>query len=134
MALKFENEITVIVECEYDELSTILKGNGFEITNELQLIDTYLFNEEYDIYNMSNADILRNYVLVRVPSNNVPQITYKYKEITADGSILRQGKANCDVKDEKEALNLMECLGYNKGFVIDNIIKFYPNIKEVIEK
>lgn len=125
MALKFENEITVIVTCDYDELTRILKTNGYSVTNELKLVDTYMFNSNQDIYHMSNSDILKNYVLVRVPSNNTPQITYKYKEINEDGSIKRQGKANCDVKDENQALNLLECLGYQKGFIIDNDIKFY---------
>ena len=125
MALKYENEITVIVNCEYEELSNILRAQGFNITNELRLVDTYLFDGNQDIYNTPNAEILRNYVLVRVPSNNTPQITYKYKEINEDGSILKQGKANCDVKDEKQAINLLECLGYKKCFVIDNDIKFY---------
>lgn len=125
MALKYENEITVVVTCDYDELTRVLVSNGYSVTNELRLVDTYMFEKSQDIYNMANADILRNYVLVRVPSNNTPQITYKYKEINPDGSISRQGKANCDVRDEQQAISLLECLGYEKSFVIDNIIKFY---------
>ena len=123
--MKYENEITVKINCNYEELTQLLKEKGFEITNEVRLIDTYFIKQDIDVAHTSNEELMSNYLIVREPHNNHPQITYKYKEFNTDGSIKKQGKINCDVYDKEKAMELLTCIGYKKLFVIDNDIKFY---------
>lgn len=123
--MKLENEITVKITCSYDELTRIMKEHGFEVINELELLDTYYIKNEVNINEYTNSELLSNYLIIRVPSNNNPQITYKYKRFNDDGSIKEQGKVNCDVQDEKQAASLLEQIGYKKLIIIKNHIKFF---------
>lgn len=127
--MNFEREITVMVTCSYDELTSILEKQGFHIELSTRLIDSYYFKSDVDILGTPNDVLLTNYLLVREPDKNNAQITCKYKEFNEDNSIKRQGKHNCDVVDAQEAHILLETIGYKKGFVIDNIIKHYVNGK-----
>lgn len=123
--MKYENEITVIITCSYTELTNILLSKGFAIIDDLRLVDSYYFNQSIDLINDSNQQILSNYLIIREPSNDNPKITYKYKELNDDNSIRRQGKTECDIYSKEDAEQLLKCLGFKKGFVIDNIIKKY---------
>ena len=123
--MKLENEITVKITCSYEELTRLMKENGFAVINELELLDTYYIKSEIDIEEYTNSELLSNYLIVRVPSNNNPQITYKYKRFEEDGSIKEQGKVNCDIYDEKQATSLLEQIGYKKLLSIKNHIKFF---------
>lgn len=127
--MNFENEITVKVNCTYPELTEILRKKGFHINRELNLKDSYMFLKGASLE--KEYKLLSDYLIVRNVDNKEFQITHKYKEYDADGAIIRNGKTNCDVYDENTAIRLLEEIGYNRLFIVDNEVKKY--VKDNIE-
>lgn len=123
--MKIENEITVKILCSYDELTEKLQQKGFEVARSVRLHDTYYVKNDLNVKDTPNDIILSNYLIIRVPHDDVPVITYKYKEFNPDGSIKRQGKLDCDIHNAEDGYQLLELMGYKKLIVIDNEIKFY---------
>ena len=127
--MKYENEITVQVTCNYEELHSLLIKQGFKIIEKYTLIDEYLISKDYDLKNKNSLDILKECVIVRYIENTLKELLYKYKEYSNNGDILKQAKVSCKVNDIKEASNFMKTIGYKELIHIQNNSVVYTNDK-----
>ena len=85
--MKYENEITVQVTCNYEELHSLLIKQGFKIIEKYTIIDEYLISKDYDLKNKNYLDILKECVIVRYIENTLKELLYKYKEYSNNGDI-----------------------------------------------
>ena len=127
--MKYENEITVQVTCNYEELHNLLIKQGFKIIEKYKVIDEYLISKDYDLKNKNSLDILKECVIVRYIENIVKELLYKYKEYSNNGDIIKQAKVSCKVNDIKEASNFMKTIGYKELIHIQNNSVVYTNDK-----
>ena len=127
--MKYENEITVQVTCNYEELHNLLIKQGFKIVEKYKVIDEYLISKDYDLKNKNSLDILKECVIVRYIENTLKELLYKYKEYSNNGDILKQAKVSCKVNDIKEASNFMKTIGYKELIHIQNNSVVYTNDK-----
>ena len=127
--MKYENEITVQVTCNYEELHSLLIKQGFKIIEKYTIIDEYLISKDYDLKNKNSLDILKECVIVRYIENTLKELLYKYKEYSNNGDILKQAKVSCKVNDIKEASNFMKTIGYKELIHIQNNSVVYTNDK-----
>ena len=127
--MKYENEITVQVTCNYEELHSLLIKQGFKIIEKYTLIDEYLISKDYDLKNKNYLDILKECVIVRYIENTLKELLYKYKEYSNNGDIIKQAKVSCKVNDIKEASNFMKTIGYKELIHIQNNSVVYTNDK-----
>lgn len=127
--MKYENEITVQVTCNYEELHSLLIKQGFKIIKKYTIIDEYLISKDYDLRNKNYLDILKECVIVRYIENTLKELLYKYKEYSNNGDILKQAKVSCKVNDIKEASNFMKTIGYKELIHIQNNSVVYTNDK-----
>jgi len=127
--MKYENEITVQVTCNYEELHSLLIKQGFKIIEKYTIIDEYLISKDYDFKNKNYLDILKECVIVRYIENTLKELLYKYKEYNNNGDILKQAKVSCKVNDIKEASNFMKTIGYKELIHIQNNSVVYTNDK-----
>lgn len=127
--MKYENEITVQVTCNYEELHSLLIKQGFKIIEKYTIIDEYLISKDYDLKNKNYLDILKECVIVRYIENEVKELLYKYKEYSNNGDIIKQAKVSCKVNDIKEASNFMKTIGYKELIHIQNNSVVYTNDK-----
>ncbi len=127
--MKYENEITVQVTCNYEELHSLLIKQGFKIIEKYKVIDEYLISKDYDLKNKNSLDILKKCVIVRYIENTLKELLYKYKEYSNNGDILKQAKVSCKVNDIKEASNFMKTIGYKELIHIQNNSVVYTNDK-----
>ena len=127
--MKYENEITVQVTCNYEELHSLLIKQGFKIIEKYTIIDEYLISKDYDLKNKNYLDILKECVIVRYIENIVKELLYKYKEYSNNGDIIKQAKVSCKVNDIKEASNFMKTIGYKELIHIQNNSVVYTNDK-----
>ena len=129
--MKYENEITVQVTCNYEELHSLLIKQGFKIIEKYTIIDEYLISKDYDLKNKNSLDILKECVIVRYIENTLKELLYKYKEYSNNGDIIKQAKVSCKVNDIKEASNFMKTIGYKELIHIQNNSVVYAN--DIIE-
>ena len=127
--MKYENEITVQVTCNYEELHSLLIKQGFKIIEKYTLIDEYLISKYYDLKNKNSLAILKECVIVRYIENTLKELLYKYKEYSNNGDIIKQAKVSCKVNDIKEASNFMKTIGYKELIHIQNNSVVYTNDK-----
>lgn len=127
--MKYENEITVQVTCNYEELHNLLIKQGFKIIEKYKVIDEYLISKDYDLKNKNSLDILKECVIVRYIENTLKELLYKYKEYSNNGDIIKQAKVSCKVNDIKEASNFMKTIGYKELIHIQNNSVVYINDK-----
>lgn len=127
--MKYENEITVQVTCNYEELHSLLIKQGFKIIEKYTIIDEYLISKDYDLKNKNYLDILKECVIVRYIENTLKELLYKYKEYSNNGDIVKQAKVSCKVNDIKEATNFMKTIGYKELIHIQNNSVVYTNDK-----
>lgn len=127
--MKYENEITVQVTCNYEELHSLLIKQGFKIIEKYKVIDEYLISKDYDLKNKNSLAILKECVIVRYIENTLKELLYKYKEYNNNGDILKQAKVSCKVNDIKEASNFMKTIGYKELIHIQNNSVVYTNDK-----
>jgi len=111
------NEITVKVKCELNELYKILEEKGFKINDKFSLNDSYLVPEKLKIEEMSTREILSHAVIIRNiirEQKVINKITFKKKEFDSEGNILNQTATSCEIKDIEEAKKLFNALGYKE--------------------
>lgn len=115
MSVKEENEITIKVTCSNDELIKHLTNKGFNEGRKFTLDDYYLIPKDIDIEKLTTREILAKSVIIRYIVDDgkvIQKITFKKKDINANGEILSQKAINCDVLDYKAGINLFNELGY----------------------
>ncbi len=127
--MKMENEITVLVNCSYDELHKKLLDNNFEIKEKYKLNDIYMIDGSIDITSMEKLEVLKKCILVRDIGDNSKKLVYKYKKYDLNGDILEQGKVECGVDDIDKAVKFMEAINYKELFKIFDEIIVYANDK-----
>lgn len=131
--MKLEQEITVLVNCTYDELYRQLINKNFEIKEEYEVKDDYMIESNIDLHSMSKLDILKKCILVRNITGIKKVLLYKYKKYAYNGDILEQGKIECPIDDIKKAIKFMEAINYKKLFnICDKCIVFANNKTELI--
>ncbi len=125
----YENEITVEVDTNLENLKSILINNKFKIKEEYDVVDHYMLRKDYKI-NENNLDILKNCILIRKiieDKKTTNLLTYKYKEYNDSNEIIKQGKINCKVDSTIAAQELLEAIGYYKLIEINDHIIVYAN-------
>ena len=142
--MNFENEITVLVNSELNDIKEYLSNLGFKVMEEYCVNDIYMINK-YDIDNEYSLDLLKKCVLIRDiidESGSKKFLTYKYKEYNDKEEIIKQGKINVKVdsidnsKKLLEALNFEELISINDSLIVysngvDEIVLQYVNNKHV---
>ena len=113
------NEITVKVKCELNELYKILEEKGFKVNDKFALNDTYLVPEKLEMEKLSVREILSHAVIIRniireMPKGIKNKITFKKKEFDSEGNILNQTATSCEIKDIEEAKKLFKAIGYKE--------------------
>jgi len=122
-----DNEITVLVTSNYEELHNKLLENNFIIKEEYELNDFYMINKGMDILNCNTLDILKSCILVRDIVGIKKVLLYKYKKYDDKGDILEQGKVECPVYDIDKAIKFMEAINYKILFKIYDKCIVYAN-------
>lgn len=80
-SMNYEEEITVEVDTDLEELINILEAGGFKLKNTYDLNDIYLVNKNDK--NINDLSILNKCVLIRhiIDENKeINLVTYKHKE------------------------------------------------------
>lgn len=120
-----ENEITVLIDCKYDELDKILKKYNFYIKDKYRLEDIYMINKNIDLQNENSLEILKNCFLVQYIPNVLKMLVYKKKEYAKNGDIINQEKIECPVENIDKAIAFMESINYEKLLnIIDDCIVY----------
>ena len=126
--MNFENEITVEVATDLDNLIMLLEGNGFILKEEYDLNDIYMINKN-DLSN-DNLDMLSKSVLLRdiiMPDKEKRFITYKYKEFNDKKEITKNGKVRVAIDDINNAKEIFERLGFTELIKVNDHLLIYAN-------
>lgn len=131
--MKMENEITVLVNCDYETLDKELKDNGFEIKEKYNVSDIYMIDSNINIDNYPNLEVLSKCILVREIYGIKKILLYKYKKYADNGDIIEQGKVECPVADISKAILFMESINYKELFkIFDECIVYANRDTEII--
>ncbi len=126
--MNFENEITVEVDCGFDDLKKILNKYDFKVEEEYEINDIYFISKDFK--SNEPLEILKNVVMVReiIEKDKVTNyITYKYKKFNDRGEIVKQGKVNCQVYSIESAKELLKSLNYKELIKINDRITVLSN-------
>lgn len=119
MGLKENNEITVKIKCNLDELYNILEKKGFKIVDKFSMDDAYFVPNEIDLDKTNSREILMKAVLVRditgkISNRRTKKMTFKIKKFDEYGNILSQSAVNCDILNTDDAKKLLNAIGYQE--------------------
>ena len=110
-------EITVRLIEKVEDVIAKLESHGFKKIREGDVDDIYLANSTLEIKKENISEILKHSVLLRkftINDKEVKKITYKNKELDANGDVIAEQKINLDYEDLDKAEQLFKCLGlYN---------------------
>lgn len=115
MSVKEANEITIKITCSNEQLIKHLTDKGFCEGRKFTLDDYYLIPKNLKLDELTTRDILSKAVIIRYIVDDgqiIQKITFKKKNINANGEILSQKSINCDVLDYKAGINLFNELDY----------------------
>lgn len=119
MGLKENNEITVKIKCNLDELYNILEKKDFKIADKFSMDDAYFVPNEIDLDKTNSREILMQAVLVRditgkISNRRTKKMTFKIKNFDEYGNILSQSAVNCDILNTDDAKKLLNAIGYQE--------------------
>ena len=116
MSINTENEITVKIKGNLENLYKILEEKGLKIINKFSVDDTYFVPETLNLEQMKTREILSKAILVRkfVGKRITQKITFKIKKFDENGNILSQESVNCDVLEIEDAKRLLKAIGYRE--------------------
>lgn len=142
MGTKQENEITVKIKCDINELCTILEKKGFYVVDKFTLNDIFMIPNymKKEIDNLTSREILKKAILICDIDNQFKghrnrKITFKKKEFNHNGDILSQQAINCDIFNVDEAVNLFEAIEYYKIMnIVENDIVYGKDDFEIAIK
>ncbi|CDE25414.1 unknown [Clostridium sp. CAG:440] len=122
------NEITVRITCTLQEMCNILKNKGFSIVDKYNLEDIYYTKKDVHISKENAREILKKCVLIRKVTQFIPQdfkksytelkLTLKNKQIDNDGTIIKQEKIECKIKDIEQGKEFIKALEYKEFMTI----------------
>ena len=125
--MKIENEITVLVTSNFEELHNALMKNGFEVKDRYITNDIYMISNDVDLDKLSTLEILKKCVVVREIVGIKKVLLYKHKEYDTNGNILVNGKIECPIEDINKAIEFMEAINYRKLIEINDQCTDYGN-------
>lgn len=125
--MKFEKEITVRVNCDYNSIHKDLIKKGFKLLETFNMHDYYMKKIDLNIKEMKTDDIIKNCILIRKLPRYGNSLLYKYKEYDKKGNIIKDGKVECKIFDVDDALKFMNAIKYETLFEIDDNIYVYTN-------
>lgn len=119
MGLKENNEITVKIKCNLDELYNILEKKDFKIVDKFSMDDAYFVPNEIDLDKTNSRQILMQAILVRditgkISNRRTKKMTFKIKNFDEYGNILSQSAVNCDILNTDDAKKLLNAIGYQE--------------------
>lgn len=119
MGLKENNEITVKIKYNLDELYNILEKKDFKIVDKFSMDDAYFVPNEIDLDKTNSREILMQAVLVRditgkISNRRTKKMTFKIKNFDEYGNILSQSAVNCDILNTDDAKKLLNAIGYQE--------------------
>ena len=111
------NEITVRLKCEIEEICKILEQKGFHCTEHFLLDDTYYIPNAIDIKKLTEREILKNAIILRditgyIEKYQITKLTYKKKEIDEQGQIIKQDKVECSIFNKEEGEKFLKAINY----------------------
>ena len=125
--MKIENEITVLVTSNFEELHNALMKNGFEVKDRYITNDIYMISNDVDLDKLSTLEILKKCAVVREIVGIKKVLLYKHKEYDTNGNILVNGKIECPIEDINKAIAFMEAINYSKLIEINDQCTDYGN-------
>ena len=124
--MDFENEITVEVDLDLNDLVKKLEDDGFKLIESYDLNDIYLINQDDrhgDYLEMlSKCVLIRNFI---IGDKEKKMLTYKYKEYNENKEIIKQGKINVNIDDVNNAKLLLESLNFEELIRINDHLLIY---------
>ena len=133
--MNFENEITVLVNSELNDIKEHLSDLGFKVMEEYCVNDIYMINKCY-VDNEHSLELLKKCVLIRDiidESGSRKFLTYKYKEYNDKEEIIKQGKINVKVDSIDNSRKLLEALNFEKLISINDNLTVYSNgVDEIV--
>ena len=133
--MNFENEITVLVNSELNDIKEHLSDLGFKVMEEYCVNDIYMINKCY-VDNEHSLELLKKCVLIRDiidESGSKKFLTYKYKEYNDKEEIIKQGKINVKVDSIDNSRRLLEALNFEKLISINDNLTVYSNgVDEIV--
>ena len=133
--MNFENEITVLVNSELNDIKEHLSDLGFKVMEEYCVNDIYMINKCY-VDNEHSLELLKKCVLIRNvidESGSRKFLTYKYKEYNDKEEIIKQGKINVKVDSIDNSRRLLEALNFEKLISINDNLTVYSNgVDEIV--
>lgn len=121
-----EQEITIELNCTYEQAHDILIKNECELIEEYILDDIYMLknscNEIDPIKMLDECVLIRNFIFEK---ECIKQLVVKEKTYNNKGEILKQSKTSCDIKSVKETHEFLEKIGYHDLINIKDYIKVY---------
>ena len=135
--MNYENEITVEVDTDLENLINILEERGFKLKKEYDLNDIYLINKndkENDYLSMLNKCVLIRHIIEKDKETNI--LTYKYKEYNENKEITKQSKIEVIIDDINNSKLLFKKLNFEELIRINDHILVYATDKDelVIQK
>lgn len=133
--MNFENEITVLVNSELNDIKKYLSNLGFKVMEKYCVNDIYMINKCY-VDNEHSLELLKKCVLIRNiidESGSKKFLTYKYKEYNDKEEIIKQGKINVKVDSIDNSRKLLEALNFEKLISINDNLTVYSNgVDEIV--
>ena len=132
--MEFEDEITIEVDTNLEELIRILDINGFELKEEYDLNDIYMINKndkQEDFLKMLNRCVLIRHIIEK--DWDTKMLTYKYKEYNENKEITKQGKIKCKIESIENAKALFEKLDFKTLIEIkDHMLVYATDSDELV--
>ena len=132
--MNYENEITVEVDINLDELIDILESKGFKLKEVYDLNDIYLINKndkDSDYLSMLNKCVLIRHIIEE--NKETKMLTYKYKEYNKDKEITKQGKVKVKIDDVDNSKILFEKLNFEELIRInDHMLVYATDTDELV--
>lgn len=129
--MKYENEITVEVDTNLENLIVLLNSKGFELKETYDLNDIYLINKndkENNYLSMLNKCVLIRHIIEENKETKI--LTYKYKEYNQNKEITKQGKINVSIDDIDNTKLLFEKLNFEELIRINDHMLVYATDKD----
>ena len=136
------NEITVKLKCNIEEICKILENKEFQFVEKYLLDDSYYIPSTINIKEMSEREILSKAIILRniegyIPKYQESKFTYKHKEFDKNGDIVKQSKVECKIIDSNDGRKFLEAINYRMIMQIKEIDYIYKkdqlqiNIKDI---
>jgi len=129
--MNYENEITVEVNTNLEDLISILENRGFKLKEAYDLNDIYLINKldkKSDYLSMLNNCVLIRHIIEE--NKETKMLTYKYKEYNENKEITKQGKVNVKIDDIDNSKLLFEKLNFEELIKIKDHMLVYATDKD----